>query len=225
MRVLGVDGCRAGWLGIVLDDGHPEAVFAPMIADLVTNVGPVEGISIDIPIGLLDHGRRTADVAARARIGKLGPSVFSTPARSALSAKPFAAAVAESVRQSGTGISQQAYALRTKIFEVEEWLPTSTSPVWEVHPEVSFAVAGGAMLSHSKRTWAGVGERRLILANQGLAIEGPMLPGGTHAGVDDILDAAIAAWSARRLVAGIGESFPSHPDQFSLAGRPIAIWA
>jgi predicted RNase H-like nuclease len=64
-----------------------------------------------------------------------------------LSAKPFAAAVAESVRQSGTGISQQAYALRTKILEVEEWLPTSTSPVWEVHPEVSFAVDGGAMLT------------------------------------------------------------------------------
>jgi predicted RNase H-like nuclease len=42
MRVLGVDGCRAGWLGIILDDGHPEAVFAPRIADLVTNIGPVE---------------------------------------------------------------------------------------------------------------------------------------------------------------------------------------
>ena len=125
-----------------------------------------------------------------------------------MSAKPFAAAVAESVRQSGTGISQQAYALRTKIFEVEELLDAAMDPTIS-----------------SKRTWAGLEERRLILANQGLAIEGPMLPGGTHAGVDDILDAAIAAWSARRLIAGIGESFPSHPDQFSLAGRPIAIWA
>jgi hypothetical protein len=43
--------------------------------------------------------------------------------------------------------------------------------------------------------------------------------------VIELLDAAIAAWSARRLVAGIGESFPPCPDQFSPNGRPIAIWA
>jgi predicted RNase H-like nuclease len=224
MRVLGVDGCRAGWLGIVLDDGHCEALCAPRIADLVTDAGPAEGIAIDIPIGLLDQGRRTADAAARARIGRLGRSVFSTPARSALSASPFAEAFAESVRLSGTGLSQQAYALRTKIFDVEEWLPTSAPPVWEVHPEVSFAIASGATRSHPKRTWAGIEERRVILGNQDLAVQGPMLPGGAHAGVDDVLDAAIAAWGASRLVAGIGESFPAHPDQFTLGGRPIAVW-
>ena len=78
MRVLGVDGCRAGWLGIVLDDGHPEAVFAPMIADLVTNIGPVEGISIDIPIGLLDHGRRTAMPLRGHESGSSAPQ-FSQP--------------------------------------------------------------------------------------------------------------------------------------------------
>jgi len=38
-------------------------------------------------------------------------------------------------------------------------------------------------------------------------------------------DAAIAAWSAGRLVAGIGESFPVNPDQISPGGRPIAIRA
>jgi len=98
--------------------------------------------------------------------------------------------------------------------------------VWgEVHPEVSFAIASGAALSHPKRTWAGIEERRVILGNQDLAVQGPMLPGGAHAGVDDVLDAAIAAWSASRLVTGIGESFPAHPDQFTLGGRPIAVWA
>ena len=29
MRVLGVDSCRTGWLGIVLDNRHCEAMFAP----------------------------------------------------------------------------------------------------------------------------------------------------------------------------------------------------
>jgi len=56
MRVLGVDGCRKGWLGVVLDDGRCEAVFAPRIADLAAGVGPVDGIGIDMPIGLLEQG-------------------------------------------------------------------------------------------------------------------------------------------------------------------------
>jgi predicted RNase H-like nuclease len=63
---------RPGWLGIVLDHGHCEALCAPRIADLVAGAGPVEGIAIDIPIGLLDQGCRTTDAAARARIEKLG---------------------------------------------------------------------------------------------------------------------------------------------------------
>jgi hypothetical protein len=30
---------------------------------------------------------------------------------------------------------------------MEDWLPGSPAPVWEVHPEISFAVADGAPLS------------------------------------------------------------------------------
>ena len=86
MRVLGVDGCRSGWLGIVLDGGHCQAEFASTVAGLVSQAGAVAGIAIDMPIGLLEHGSRTADIAVRARIGRLGRSVFSTPARSALRA-------------------------------------------------------------------------------------------------------------------------------------------
>jgi hypothetical protein len=60
----------------------------------------------------------------------LGRSVFSTPVRSVLSARPSAAAGIESVPLSGAGLSQQAYALRAKIFDVEDWLPASAPPVW-----------------------------------------------------------------------------------------------
>ncbi len=89
----------------------------------------------------------------------------------------------------------------------------------------SWVPTAAARATHSKRTWAGAEERRTILAGQDLVLEGPMLPGGAMAGVDDVLDAAIVAWSARRLAAGTGQSFPARPDQFSPGGRPIAIWA
>ena len=226
MRVLGVDGCRKGWVGIVTDaDRLAACVFGATIGELVTAAGAVEGIAIDIPIGLPDDGRRrAADEQARTLIGRRASSVFYAPARSALLLETFAAANAESVRLSGLGISQQVYALRVKILEVEDWLPQSAAPAWEVHPEVSFAVANGGPLAHPKSTWAGAEERRRILAVHGIVADGALEPGGRNAGVDDVLDAAIAAWSAGRLARGAGISVPDPPVP-GRDGRPVAIWA
>lgn len=226
VRVLGVDGCRKGWVGIVLArDGVAGCIFATTIDSLVDAAGPVDGIAIDIPIGLPDDGRRRpADEQARTLIGRRASSVFFAPARTALLLDTFAAANAESVRLTGIGISQQVYALRTKILEVEAWLPSSRAPAWEVHPEVSFAIANSGPLGYSKATWAGIEERRRLLRAQGLVLEGNLAPGGVQAGVDDVLDAAIAAWSAARLVRGEGISVPDPPGS-GPAGRPIAIWA
>ena len=225
MRVIGIDGCRKGWFGIVAGDGGVEALFSPRVADLVAAAGEVAAVAIDIPIGLPDRGVREADRAARARLGRLASSVFLTPVRAALASEPYREATAVAVRLTGSGISQQAYRLREKIFEVEEWLPTSPAPVWEVHPEISFAVANGAPLACSKHTWTGGQERWQILARQGLVLDGPLLPAGRHAGPDDVLDAAIAAWSARRLAAGTGQSLPARPEEMTPGGRPMAIWA
>jgi len=96
----------------------------------VAGAGEVAAIAIDIPIGLPDRGVRQADRAARERLGRLASSVFLTPVRAALAAEPYREATAVAVRLTGSGISQQAYRLREKIFEVEEWLPTSPAPVW-----------------------------------------------------------------------------------------------
>ena len=46
----------------------------------------------------------------------------------------------------------------------------------------------------------------------------------TQADIDDVLDAAAAAWSARRIAAGEAISLPAHPP-VDTRGRPIAIWA
>jgi predicted RNase H-like nuclease len=60
-RVLGVDACKAGWVGVVLDDGAAAAHVAKSVAALVAAVemdGDLAVIGIDIPIGLADTGRR-----------------------------------------------------------------------------------------------------------------------------------------------------------------------
>jgi predicted RNase H-like nuclease len=48
---------------------------------------------------------------------------------------------------------------------------------------------------------------------------------GVAAAVDDVVDAAAAAWSCRRLVNGDAVSFPDPPEEDAKSGRLVAIWA
>src|ERR1700716_2323536 len=95
-RVLGVDACKAGWVGVVLHDGATTVHVAKTIAALVADVemdGRLAVVGIDIPIGLPDTGRRQADVLASKLVGPRRSSVFMTPVRAALEAGSHGAAV------------------------------------------------------------------------------------------------------------------------------------
>ena len=90
-----------------------------------------------------------------------------------------------------------------------------------MHPEVSFHALARRPAA-SKRQWNGQMERRALLAGVGIRIPDVLGEAGTVA-VDDILDAAVAAWSAGRIAAGEAVSLPSPPERDD-GGRPIAIW-
>jgi len=144
VRFLGVDACRAGWVGVALDD--VRAYVAGTIGELVEQAeadGPVEVVGIDIPIGLPDNGRRQADVLARQAVGTLRSSVFMTPVRAALEAPDHRTASAINREHAGEGVSIQAYGLRTKLLQVDAWVRAGDRRVVEVHPEVTFAQLGG----------------------------------------------------------------------------------
>jgi predicted RNase H-like nuclease len=167
VRVLGVDACPGGWVGVLLDDRHTTAWFGAGIAGLVHAAesagGTARVVAVDIPIGLPDAGRRTADLMARRAAGPRRSSVFLTPVRRALTAGDHAAAVRVNRELAGAGVSVQAFGLRSRILEVEGWLRTSGRAVVEVHPEVCFAALAGAPMSTRKATWAGAEERRALL--------------------------------------------------------------
>jgi predicted RNase H-like nuclease len=225
-RVLGVDACKAGWVGIVLGGGEPEAYVAASISALVgqaTRGGTLQVVAIDIPIGLPDAGRRAADVLAKAAIGSLRSSVFMTPVRAALQEPDHATAVAVNRRLAGEGFSIQAFALRPKLVEVEQYVRVTTLRVIEVHPEVSFARMHGRPLPSRKATWAGAEARRRLLADHGIRLSGGLGLAGLNAGVDDVLDAGAAAWTASRYAAGQAISLPDPPEVFS-DGWQAAIW-
>jgi predicted RNase H-like nuclease len=229
-QVLGVDGCKTGWIGIALSRGAaagpPRAYYAPRISELAHEVsqnGPLEVIGIDIPIGLADAGHRQADVLARKAAGPRWSSVFMTPVRAALETDDYPEAADTSRRLTGSGISRQAFALREKIREVDLWVRQARCRVVEVHPEVSFAELAGKHLRTRKPTWAGMTERRRLLARAGIAVPDDLGLAGERAAVDDVLDAAVVAWTASRVARGLARSLPDPPEPFS-DGTTGAVW-
>jgi predicted RNase H-like nuclease len=209
----GVDACRGGWIAVVLDaDQFADSISAPTFVELLRRVADTRVVGVDIPIGLPSDGVRAADVAARVFVGPRRSSVFPTPPRAALVAATYAEA-----RAVLPSLSAQSFALGKKILEVEACLEER---VIEVHPEVSFAALAGRPLRNSKRSWNGQMERRLLLASAGIELPDELTAG--HAAADDVLDAAIVAWSAARKERGEAATLPVDPPVQD--GRPVAIW-
>ncbi len=227
-RVLGVDACKAGWVGVLIDDadGSVRAFVAASIADLVARAetgGAVAAIGIDIPIGLADARMRQADILARQAAGVRRSSVFLTPVRAALGCADFASAVAVNRERTGSGFSIQAYGLKPKVLDVDLWVRACGRRVVEVHPELSFARMAGAPLADSKVTWAGMQRRRALLAAEGITLDGDLGEAGRRSGIDDMIDAAAAAWTARRVARAEASCLPNPPEPLE-DGWPCAIW-
>ncbi|HEV2071155.1 MAG TPA: DUF429 domain-containing protein [Acidimicrobiales bacterium] len=224
--VVGADGCKRGWIAVALRDMGPEAHYLPTIEALQVLASEADAVTIDIPIGLPTGGPREADLLARKFVGARRNSVFLTPVRDAIEARTHARATQAAAGLTGTGISQQAYALGRKMREVERWLPWSPCPVHEVHPEVPFAVLLGAPARASKKSWAGMVERRDALEAAGISLDGIGADSvaAVRASVDDIRDAAVAAWSAARIARKTARSFPD-PPPLDASGKRVTIWA
>jgi predicted RNase H-like nuclease len=225
-RILGVDGCAAGWIGIALAENGVRAYAAAKVPDLVEAAdadGRIDVVGIDIPIGLPDVGRRRADVLARKEAGPRWASVFMTPVRAAVLAPSFDAALAQNRLHAGEGVSRQAFALGPKILEVDQWVREEGRRVVEVHPELSFAGLAGAPLPFGKNTWAGSALRRRVLGEAGVILPDDLGGAGDRCRVDDVLDAAAAAWTARRVSRGEAWCLPDPPESFS-DGLKCAIW-
>lgn len=211
--VAGVDACRGGWVAIALEDGQfADSLLATTFAQLLRTLADAAAVGVDIPIGLPSEGVRAADLAARAFVGPRRSSVFPTPSRAALVATTYAEA-----REILPSLSAQSFALGRKILEVDDCLEER---VFEVHPEVSFAALAGQHLRHSKRSWNGQMERRRLLTAAGVDLPNELTAG--QAAADDVLDAAIAAWSAARKTRGEAATLPADPPVQD--GRPVAIW-
>jgi predicted RNase H-like nuclease len=244
MTVTGVDGCAGGWVAVTLGLVGSQAVLdAPLLTSSHAH-GPVPGLGpavtaitvaatldelplagitgIDMPLGLLATGWRDADQLARRALGRRGVTVFAIPPRPVWECETYAAASQACKRLTGKGFSIQAWGLRRKIAEADEFRRTATATggvrLYEVHPELSFAAMGGAPLKDTKHTKAGLTMRRKLLYQAGITLPSKV----TGAAEDDLLDATAVAWSARRVAADEAMVLTS-PTQRADDGTEIAI--
>jgi predicted RNase H-like nuclease len=206
-QAVGVDGYPRGWVAVAIADGAAELALCPSFADVLDAFPAAVAYGVDIPLGVGDEFPRAADRAARAFLGRRASSVFLTPPSPVLTAHDYADANRRMRRLTGSGLSRQSYALARKILEVEP-VARGDERVFEVHPEVSFAALTGAHLP-SKHTWNGFHARRSALAAAGIAL-GEDLPA---APLVDVVDAAVAAWSARRYAERRAEPLPAGREE------------
>jgi predicted RNase H-like nuclease len=221
MRVTGVDACRRGWVAVSLDGSGAAAI---RVHETLTGLlgpemdtDPAVVTGIDMPLGLLESGWREADLAARGLLGPRRSSVFAIPPRAVWEQASYLAAGQRCRELTGQGFSLQAWGLRAKLLEADQYRETCGHPLYEVHPELAFSAMAGAPLAHSKHTEAGRDQRRALLGQAGI-----VLPAVPRAPVTDTLDAAAVAWSARRIAAGRAVVLPATP-QPDPRGREIAI--
>jgi predicted RNase H-like nuclease len=223
VQIVGVDVCRGAWVAVALVDGaFAEARVFAELAALAKQYADARAVAVDVPIGLVARGRRRADEAARAFLagGRLN-SVFFVPSRSVLEAQDYVEARARAAALGDPGTSAQAYQLRHAIFEAEA-VAASDPRLREIHPEVTFAAMAGRQLTAAKKTWNGLGERLELLEQGGIRLPRHLHTLGA-AGIDDVVDAAAAAWSAARIAAGTAGSLPD-PPEIGPTGEQIAIW-
>ncbi len=224
--VVGMDGCRGGW---VCCEMHEDGGVAFSLVERLGAIGSDCALCcVDMPIGLAERGVRAADVAAKRVLGRWNARVFLTPARGVFACADYPSANATSRERTGKGLSKQMWNIMPKIREVDEALrdePRLRGVVRECHPEICFWGLCGAVIGANKKTPEGLAARLAVLerfvpgaANRvGDALRA--LPKGA-AQADDVVDALVCAFTAAGVWDGSLRTLPESPE---LDGRGLAM--
>jgi predicted RNase H-like nuclease len=208
--IAGVDGYRKRWLVAIMD--HAGRTALQLVDDFATLAGRADLhlIVIDVPIGLLEIGRRHCDTLARQRIGPRRNSVFTAPLRPMLLASSHAEASAIRRRIEEKGYSVQGFGILPLVRSVDQVMtPALQTRIREGHPEVSFAAMAGRPLQHPKLKPAGKLERIELLRTEFADLDDQIARFNRRGALVDILDAYAMLWTARRVRDGLATAIPS----------------
>ena len=200
MIVVGADVVSGAWVAVRWDPTGIVVSRHAALAEVVEHNDDASTFAVDIPIVLTDDPPRAADTAAREALGPRRSSVFDALPIQLLDIEDYQEALSLSRELFGRGISKQSFHLRNRIIDARQ-VASEDDRIIETHPEVAFAAMTGAPMPWAKRTWNGHAARRAALNAAGVDLPEYLEEAGSVP-VDDVLDAAAAAWSARRVARG-----------------------
>ncbi|WP_224333513.1 DUF429 domain-containing protein [Haloprofundus halobius] len=218
---LGVDWAGGCW--VVVKTGETTKIATePSILNVWHEYGAdVRSILVDIPIGLPESGVRACDVEAKERLTNRGSTVFSIPSREVVEMDDY-----DRARElNDESLGSQSWWLFPRIREVDVFLqehPEATDKIYESHPEICFAELTGRSLE-SKNSVEGRKERLEVLNDtsdlqetvmelvQEREEEGEWHHRISKGRLDDVIDAAILAYTAEQLTLGPRREEPAYP--------------
>lgn len=233
MKTLGLDGCRAGWIAISLDNEDAGYWLLESDNELADYFEEYDRIFIDVPIGLEEEKYvRECDEKLRDRLGpEYKASVFNPPLRPALYAPTYAEASMTSFEITGKKISIQAWNITPNIRAVDQLLANNgdfKEKVFESHPELLFQILnGGSSILQKKATKKGLRHRLELLKNQSKYADDFFRDikeeyRRNQVDEDDIVDAMVLALFAKRSLDGDIKTLPENPPEDS-EGLKMAI--
>lgn len=233
MKTLGVDGCRAGWIAISLDDEDAGYWLLESDQELKEYFEKFDRIFIDVPIGLTEEEYvRECDDELRDILGPgYQASVFNPPIRPALYAPTYAEASMTSYEITGKKISTQAWNITPNIKTVDQFLQNNEElqeKVFESHPELLFRILNGNnSILQKKATKKGLRHRLKLLKDRSKYADDFFRDikeeyRRNQVDEDDIVDAMSLAWFALQSTEKEMKTLPEDPPTDS-TGLPMAI--
>jgi len=228
MSVVGLDGCRRGWVAVRIGGRSRSIHFLTKGDNAIGELLSLEfrRAAIDMPIGLPERGYRDCDREARKRLGAHASRVFLGARRGMLTAQSHAKLNAALKRAGEPGVSAQLYGLKAKLGEVDAFVRAHPDiDLREAHPELVFQRLNEGQPVPRKRDAAGIGVRCALLQRDGFKDLDAWLahrPRGSGAKPDDILDACAMAIAARDF--SETRVLPRDHVPRDTAGLPMRIW-
>jgi predicted RNase H-like nuclease len=218
--VIGIDGCKAGWFAVwhSQDETIETAIF-PSISNLKDFFVEFNQfiIGIDMPVILSEVMPREADQLARKLLSKKASSVFTAPTPKMLDQPNYEKACLISKNLIGKSMSLQSWYLFPKIKDVQTILHYKNIKVFEIHPELSFrAMNNEKVILESKKTTEGFEIRKSLLDKHFLDFNFDVIRNKYQKKDvmdDDILDALVVLWSAKRIVNDQALYLPKIPEK------------
>ena len=210
--VAAVTPCPGGWL--VASAKLHAATFSPEEPRVLSKFSEVfeerplfEVIALNAPVGYPDTPEepRECDVIARRMLGRRSMTVKRTPTRGT---------VETGLVRLDEHLDAISLVLLGRYCEVNvEMLPYRQRTVYEAHPELSFYVINGDKpLVRSKKTDAGIAERRALLEKRIPGVKRVLDAQLRGVPTSHLYDIAALLWTARRIAAKAANRIPEDPE-------------